>query len=67
MNFKLWIALLLALLLVVFAAQNYQVAELRFLFWKLEMSRSILMLGVFLGGIAVGALGSGFRRAKHDA
>ena len=49
MNFKVVIAGLLALLLVVFTVQNAEVVEIRFLFWKLEMSRAIVLFGV--GGI----------------
>ena len=62
MNFRLAVALLLASILVVFAVQNYQVVELRFLFWKLEMSRAIMLIGVFIVGSVVGALAANVRR-----
>lgn len=60
MNFKVVFAGLLALLLVVFTAQNAEVMELRFLFRKLEMSREIVLFGV--GGI--GSL-VGWGRSQH--
>jgi len=65
MTFKLTIVLLLALLLCVFAVQNYQVVELRFLVWKLEMSRIFLIVGAFVSGAVAGALVSSFRRHEE--
>lgn len=62
MSAKLAVALFVAVLLLIFAAQNYQVVELRFLFWKLQTSRAFMILGVFTLGIAVGALVSNLRR-----
>lgn len=48
--------LLLALLGVValFVAQNAQVVELRFLFWRLAMSQALLVFFAFAGGAGVG-------------
>jgi uncharacterized integral membrane protein len=56
---KLWTVVGLLLLLAVFALQNTQVVEVRLLFWKVGMSRSILVLGVLtLGGLAGFLLGT---------
>ena len=64
---KLIVALTLATLLVVFTLQNVDVVEVRFLFWSLEMSRAIMLLGVLGTGIVLGwtfsELGTG--RGKH--
>ncbi len=62
MNPKLLAALLVALLLLLFTAQNFQVVEVRFLIWKLEMSRAVLIPAVFVAGIVVGALVASLRR-----
>lgn len=62
MNIKVALALTLALLLLVFTAQNYQSVEVRMLFWKVEMSRSLLMLGMFASGLGAGWLVASIRR-----
>lgn len=56
---KLWAALLLAGLLMVFTVQNYEVVEVRFLFWSVEMSRAIMVFGVFATGMVLGWLTTG--------
>lgn len=65
MNFKVVVALIVAGLLVVFTVQNYQVVELRFLIWQIEMSRAILMFGVFAAGILSGWLISSVGARRH--
>ena len=62
MNPKLALALAVAALIVLFTAQNYEVVELRLLFWKLEMSRAIMIFGVLVAGVAVGWLSRGVKR-----
>jgi uncharacterized integral membrane protein len=56
MRWKLYAAVLLAVVVVLFTAQNVQVVEVRFLFWRLEMSRVLLLLGVFGAGALAGWL-----------
>ena len=56
MRWKLYAALLLVVGVVLFTAQNVQVVEVRFLFWRLEMSRALLVLGVFGAGALAGWL-----------
>ncbi len=49
------VALLVVLLLfAVFVAQNAQVVELRFLFWKTQASRSLVLLGTLTVGLIAG-------------
>lgn len=67
MNLKLAIALIVAGLLVIFMIQNYQVVELRFLFWELEMSRAILFFAVFAAGMLSGWLISSVGARRHRA
>jgi uncharacterized integral membrane protein len=56
MNVRLVIAGALVLLIVLFAGQNYEVVELRFLFWSLAMSRVVLLVLVFVVGVVCGWL-----------
>ena len=57
---KVTLSLVLIGLVVVFTLQNTQVVEVRFLFWKLGMSRVLLIflllaVGAILGWVAGGA------------
>ena len=61
MSWKLGSLLGLLVLVVVFTVQNVEVVEIRFLFWKLEMSRALMIFGVLVGGILIGWIGSGMR------
>ena len=54
MNFKLALSLILAGLVVLFIIQNVAVVEIRFLFWTLSISRSLLMFFVLAIGIVLG-------------
>jgi uncharacterized integral membrane protein len=56
MNARLVAAAVLIFLIVLFAAQNYKVVELRFLFWTLSMSRVLLLALVFVVGGVCGWL-----------
>jgi uncharacterized integral membrane protein len=52
MNYKLILMLVLAGLAVLFIIQNVAVVEIQFLFWSIQMSRSLLMLLMLaIGGI----------------
>ncbi len=61
-----WIASFLAALLIVFAVQNYQIVELRFLFWRVEVSRALLLFVVFWLGGVVGWIVGGAARARRS-
>ena len=51
---KLVIAIVLVGLIMTFTLQNYEVVQLRLLFWSVEMSRAILVALVFVTGIGLG-------------
>ncbi len=51
---KLVLALVLIGLVVLFAVQNYEVVQLRLLFWSVEMSRALLLFLVLATGIGLG-------------
>jgi uncharacterized integral membrane protein len=56
MNAKLIGIIVLLVLLVVLAIQNYQPLTLKFLFWSLETSLVLVLLVSFLIGALVGGL-----------
>jgi uncharacterized integral membrane protein len=62
-RFRLWALTGLALLIGVFILQNTRVVEFRFLLWKLEMSRSILLFGILSAGFVLGWITARLRRA----
>ena len=62
MNWKLWVVLVLLGLLGIFVLQNTRVVEVRFLFWRLEMSRALMLFGVLGAGLVVGWLLGTLRR-----
>ncbi|HZK11797.1 MAG TPA: LapA family protein [Atribacterota bacterium] len=70
MNFKLILALILAGFAVLFIVQNVVVVEIRFLFWTLSMSRSLLTFFLLIVGFIVGWLLHGYslhRKMKEDS
>ncbi len=58
--------LVMVLLFVVFVVQNAQVVEVRFLFWKTQASRSLVLLGTLVVGLIIG-LFSGWALKKKRA
>ena len=54
MNYKLILILILAGLAVVFIIQNVAVVEIQFLFWSIQMSRSLLMFFLLAVGVILG-------------
>ena len=43
-------------MIVLFTVQNYEVVELQFLFWKLAMSRALMLFMVLVVGVTIGWL-----------
>ena len=56
MKFKTLLALLFITIIVIFSIQNSEVTDIKFLFWKLSMSRVLIILGSFAVGVLVGIL-----------
>ena len=56
MKLKLIIAIIFATVIVVFSVQNVEVTDVKFLFWKLSISRVLIILGSFVFGVMVGVL-----------
>jgi lipopolysaccharide assembly protein A len=66
MGYKLVLILVLSGLAVLFIIQNVVVVEVRFLFWSLEMSRSLLMFFLIAIGMIIGwVLHSFFMHRKN--
>jgi uncharacterized integral membrane protein len=68
MNTKLLITLFLIALAAIFIVQNVEVVEVRFLFWKMAMSRALMFVFLVLIGVATGWLlrGHTLRKSKKD-
>jgi len=64
MNYKLISVMVLAIVVVLFVVQNTEVVEIRFLFWKMAMSRALVMLFVLIIGVAAGWLLHGHVKRK---
>jgi len=54
LNAKLVLSLVLSGLAVLFIVQNAAVVDIRFLFWKMSMSRALFMFFMLAIGILVG-------------
>lgn len=66
MGYKLAIILILSGLTVLFIIQNVVVVEVRFLFWSLEMSRSLLMFFLIAIGMIIGWVLHSFFRHRRE-
>ncbi|PKN51500.1 MAG: DUF1049 domain-containing protein [Deltaproteobacteria bacterium HGW-Deltaproteobacteria-13] len=60
MSFKMGLVALLALIVLIFLAQNFDVVTVKFLFWELPMSRAILLFFSLLTGFIAGWFLHGF-------
>ena len=56
MKLKTLLAIAFASIIVVFSLQNAEVTDVKFLFWKLSLSRVLIILGSFAFGVVVGLL-----------
>jgi len=66
MNVKAYIGLTLLLLVVIFIVQNAAVIDIQLLFWKISMSRSLMIFFVLAIGIVIGWITAGHFHRKHD-
>jgi lipopolysaccharide assembly protein A len=56
MNFKMGLVAILAILALIFVAQNIEIVTVRFLLWELSMSRAVLLFFSLLIGFIIGWL-----------
>ena len=59
--------LVIVLLFAIFIVQNAQVVEVRFLFWKAQASRSLVLLGTLLLGLIAGWLSRWAREKSSES
>lgn len=67
MKTKTVIVLVIAVLLVIIIVQNTQVVTFRLFFWKIGMSRIILLALTLVVGFALGYTVAGFGQRKHQS
>jgi uncharacterized integral membrane protein len=60
------VLLVVGLLFALFVIQNAQVVEVRFLFWKTQASRALILLATLAFGIAAGWLTAWMRQQEHE-
>ncbi len=64
------IAIVVILIVVlIYVLQNSEVVSVKFLFWNTEVSKAVLSLGTFLGGVVVGFLAfalAKFRKSRKS-
>jgi len=59
------IGLFISALIVTFILQNTAIVNLHFLFWKVSMSRSLMIFLVLLAGMLVGWIAAGYLHKKR--
>lgn len=55
-QFKAVLIITLVILFTLFVLQNTEVVEIRFLFWKLSVSRVLMLVGALAVGCLIGLL-----------
>lgn len=65
MSTKNIVILILVGFLLIFLLQNTQVVEVRFLLWKVSMSRALMLFVMVFVGFFVGWLLTGLKSRKH--
>jgi putative membrane protein len=56
MKTKTIVSLFFVLIIVIFSLQNSEITDVDFLFWKISVSRILIILGSFSFGVLVGIL-----------
>lgn len=64
-NAKLLLVLILLGVVILFIIQNVAVVEIQFLFWSMQLSRSLLMFLVLAVGILIGWFLHAFLKHRH--
>ena len=66
MRLKTILILIFAAIIVIFSLQNAEITDVKFLFWKLSISRVLVILGSFAIGILLGILISQKRKITNN-
>ena len=54
MSYKIGLVAILALIVLIFLAQNFEVVTVNILFWEMSMSRAVLLFFSLLVGFIIG-------------
>jgi len=65
MKTHLYIGIALLVFVLIFIIQNAAVVDIKFLFWKISMSRSLMVFFVLGIGVVVGWIAASFLHRKH--
>ena len=65
MGIRRTVVVVIALLVIIFIVQNTQVVDVRILFWKVSMSRALVLLGTFGVGLLSGWMLSSFGKISN--
>jgi putative membrane protein len=65
MSIKLILIMVLAGLTVLFIIQNVAIVEIRFLFWSMQMSRSLFMFFLLVIGLIIGWILHGISTGRN--
>ena len=63
-HLKLAVGIALAAVVILFTLQNLDVVEVRFVVWKLELSRALMIFAILVAGILIGWFISGWFRIR---
>ena len=63
---KKFILLVILLLVFIFVLQTTQAVEVQIYFWKVSMSRALMLLATFLAGIIAGLIALRFKTGKKN-
>lgn len=71
MRIKVVLVMLLIVLFTIFVTQNTEIVEIQVYFWKIQMSRIVLIsisgfIGVLIGLLASGLFGSNKKEEESD-
>ncbi len=64
MKFKIVIALLIAMVLVIFALQNTEIVQIKLWFWEIQTPKALLILLCVAVGVIVGFMVPSPKRSK---
>tara|TARA_R110002124_G_scaffold79337_2_gene211069 strand:+ start:10139 stop:10360 length:222 start_codon:yes stop_codon:yes gene_type:complete len=64
MKTKTIVSLFFVLIIVIFSLQNSEITDVDFLFWKISVSRILIILGSFSFGVLVGILVSMIKKTN---
>jgi len=66
MKTKTILILIFAAIIVIFSLQNAEITDVKFLFWKLSISKVLIILGSFAIGVLLGILISQKRKIINN-